>query len=342
MDGFDRATALRDMRQALSGPPGGRTEALRALADLVLHGTVPPFAEPALALLDGLQPEVQHGWTRLRTRYRLRRVLRASRHTPDGFLLELNRRYAGHEDADRSWAEALLFEWFLDDLRRAYGTPSGSRRRTSRCLVLLDNVDSELGSAFMRLLLEARRAADAPDPLLVLAAAGSYPRALEDHAWGGTRSRVRIPGAGRATRRPSGPSPSCGAEHRAVARSEPARSGAAGRRCPAGGRALGAAAAAGQRGDLARLGGPRTHPGPARRHRPDPGRPAGVPRGRRLGRAAAPDPGPAGRSWRRCWSGCCPSTSTRNSPACWSRPPPPSTSLGPRPWSSSTATRART
>ncbi|MDT0545137.1 MULTISPECIES: ATP-binding protein [Streptomyces] len=192
VDGIDRDTAVRDMADALAGPDSRRLEVLGRLADAVA-GMVgaPGLAGAALPLL----PEWQRGWGRLRTRLRLRRIRSTAPQQPyDTFLLELNRRYGAGEDDERKRAEAVLFAAFLDDLRRAYGTRSGDRRRTSRCLVLLDNVDSPLGSDFLELLLEARREADAADPLVVMAAAGSYPRVFEDHAWGGAPQPGAYPG----------------------------------------------------------------------------------------------------------------------------------------------------
>ncbi|MFD8380920.1 ATP-binding protein [Streptomyces sp. NPDC059679] len=192
VDGIDRDTAVRDMADALAGPESRRLEVLGRLAEAVSSAVgAPGLVGAALPLL----PDWQRGWGRLRTRRRLRRIRRtAPQQSHDTFLLELNQRYGAGEDEERKRAEAVLFAAFLDDLRRAYRTRGGDRRRTSRCLVLLDNVDSTLGSDFLEHLLEARREADDPDPLVVVAAAGSYPRVFEDHAWGGAPQPGAYPG----------------------------------------------------------------------------------------------------------------------------------------------------
>ncbi|KUJ64760.1 hypothetical protein ACZ90_55975 [Streptomyces albus subsp. albus] len=191
VEGSGRDAAVRDMADALGGSDSRRAEVLGRMADAAAAIGVPGLLNAALLLL----PEWQRGWARLRTRWRLARIRRTMPELPpDTFLLALNRRYGAQEDEERKRAEAVLFEAFLDDLRRAYGTRRGDRRRTTRCLLLLDNVDSPLGSDFLELLLEARRAADAPDPLVVLAAAGSYPKVFQDHAWGGVAQRGGYPG----------------------------------------------------------------------------------------------------------------------------------------------------
>ncbi|USA02972.1 ATP-binding protein [Streptomyces lydicamycinicus] len=193
MDAADRDAAVRQMEEALVGPPGSRSEVINQLATYAATVLGAPTAvTAALPLL----PEWRRHWVRLRVRWQLARIRRRSRGggSVDGFLVDLNQRYGDREAAERQRAEAVLFDAFLDDLRRAYGSRGGDKRRTTQCLVLLDNVDSPLGNDFLKALLDARRKAGAADPLLVLATAGSYPAALEGFAFGGPRRPGALPG----------------------------------------------------------------------------------------------------------------------------------------------------
>ncbi|MFF8785316.1 ATP-binding protein [Streptomyces sp. NPDC015125] len=193
MEAADRDAAVRQMEAALVGPPSSRSEVINQLATYAATVLGAPTAvTAALPLL----PEWRRHWVRLRVRWQLARIRRRSRGggSVDGFLIDLNQRYGDREEAERQRAEAVLFDAFLDDLRRAYGSRGGDKRRTTQCLVLLDNVDSPLGNDFLKALLDARRKAGAPDPLLVLATAGSYPAALEGFAFGGPRRPGVLPG----------------------------------------------------------------------------------------------------------------------------------------------------
>ncbi|MFE6779611.1 ATP-binding protein [Streptomyces sp. NPDC057702] len=190
VDGTARGNAVRDMERALSHPPADRGEVLGRLAEAAAALGAPALVRAALLLL----PEWQGGWARLRTRWRLARLRRGSPQQPVGtFLLALNGRYGAQEESERKRAEAVLFQAFVDDLCRAY-EGRRARRRTTRCLVLLDNVDCPLGDEFLRLLLEARQSAPPTDPLVVLAAAGSYPDVLKTFSWGGPPQPGGYPG----------------------------------------------------------------------------------------------------------------------------------------------------
>ncbi|MFE1775327.1 ATP-binding protein [Streptomyces sp. NPDC059008] len=193
MDAADRDAAVRQMEEALVGPPSSRTEVINQLA---MYAATVLGAPTAVTAALPLLPEWRRHWARLRVRWRLARIQRRSRGagSVDGFLIDLNQRYGDREEAERQRAEAVLFDAFLDDLRRAYGSRGGDKRRTTQCLVLLDNVDSPLGNDFLRALLDARRKGGTPDPLLVLATAGSYPAALESFAFGGPRRPGALPG----------------------------------------------------------------------------------------------------------------------------------------------------
>lgn len=193
MEAADRDAAVRQMEAALVGPPSSRSDVINQLATYAATVLGAPTAvTAALPLL----PEWRRHWARLRVRWQLARIRRRSRGagSVDGFLIDLNQRYGDREEAERQRAEAVLFDAFLDDLRRSYGSRGGDKRRTTQCLVLLDNVDSPLGNDFLKALLDARRKAGAPDPLLVLATAGSYPAALEGFAFGGPRRTGALPG----------------------------------------------------------------------------------------------------------------------------------------------------
>ncbi|MFI1738375.1 ATP-binding protein [Streptomyces sioyaensis] len=193
VEAADRDAAVRQMEAALVGPPSSRSEVINQLATYAATVLGAPTAvTAALPLL----PEWQRHWARLRVRWRLARIRSRSREagSVDGFLIDLNQRYGDREAAERQRAEAVLFDAFLDDLQRAYGSRGGDKRRTTQCLVLLDNVDSPLGNDFLKALLDARRKAQAPDSLLVLATAGSYPAALEGFAFGGPRRPGALPG----------------------------------------------------------------------------------------------------------------------------------------------------
>ncbi|MER0242568.1 ATP-binding protein [Streptomyces sp. HSW2009] len=190
VDGTARDRAVREMEQALAGPPDQRTDSLATFADAAATLGAPALVRAALLLL----PQWRGGWAKLRTRWRLARLRRSAPHQPvSTFLLALNSRYGAQEESQRERAEAVLFRAFVDDLCRAY-QGRGARRRTTRCLVLLDNVDCPLGDQFLRHLLEARRRVDGDDPLLVVACAGSYPEVLKTFSWGGPPPPGGYPG----------------------------------------------------------------------------------------------------------------------------------------------------
>jgi hypothetical protein len=93
-----------------------------------------------------------------------------------GFLVRANRLYHG-DPVQRRRVEGMLFDAFRADLVAAYATTR--HRRTSACLITLDNVDTELGDTLLELLLAAREEPGAaPDPLLVVAAARRAPGEL--------------------------------------------------------------------------------------------------------------------------------------------------------------------
>lgn len=98
---------------------------------------------------------------------------RGQQQDPVDVLVDLNRRAANKPVADDQHEVAeLLWAAFLADLR--YGFRKWSTTRTLNCVILLDNVDSPAGLAFLEGLMRARRQHDAhteddPDPLTVVA-----------------------------------------------------------------------------------------------------------------------------------------------------------------------------
>lgn len=82
-----------------------------------------------------------------------------------------------------TWSDAevatALCAALLTDLRTGFNK-HGGRGRTTNCLVLLDDVDTEVGTGFLELLARCRRESppdQGPDPLVVVAARGWQPDA---------------------------------------------------------------------------------------------------------------------------------------------------------------------
>ncbi|SEN29299.1 hypothetical protein SAMN05216267_1003242 [Actinacidiphila rubida] len=180
----DRPAAIAEMQTLLQGPDR---------QELSLE-TVQPLLDGAAAVSGGLLP----GWVtqivpvirstqRLQAKVRLRRRIAQASHDVGGpragadFLVSVNQLFHGYPEQQRE-AQRLLLEGFLADLRAAYETRAGHGRRTTHCLVLLDNADGELGEELMQLLLDARGGVPGrpgrTDPLLVLATARRTPETL--------------------------------------------------------------------------------------------------------------------------------------------------------------------
>lgn len=196
IDARDRDTALRQMQETLSGPRRTRTEAGQQLAGLAASlMSLPSVVTAALPLL----PLGERGWARAVTQARLWRLRRSGPgHGADAasardFCVDLNHAYNGMDEEKRAVAERVLFDAFLDDLRRVYAR--GGRRGHTACpLVLLDNADSPLGGQVLRSLLEARERDGRRDPLAVLVTAGSYPETLQDVEFGWRHETGGYPG----------------------------------------------------------------------------------------------------------------------------------------------------
>ncbi len=158
------------------------------------YESLQPLLDGAAAFAGGLLP----GWVTqiipvVRSTQRLQARIRISRRSTQAskdvggpragtdFLVGVNHLFHGHPQQQKD-AERLLFEAFLADLRAVYESRSGHKQRTAHCLVLLDNVDSELGESFLQRLLDSRNGvpgrAGRHDPLLVVGTARRSPEAL--------------------------------------------------------------------------------------------------------------------------------------------------------------------
>ncbi|MGH3624360.1 MAG: hypothetical protein ACRDQ5_21680 [Sciscionella sp.] len=97
------------------------------------------------------------------------------RNDPIDMLVDLNRWATDLEDdGNRQRIDELLWAAFLADLRAEFGRGRRADERSLNCVVLLDNVDTELGRRFLNQLVRARRqraagGQDDADPLTVVA-----------------------------------------------------------------------------------------------------------------------------------------------------------------------------
>jgi hypothetical protein len=191
VDLSSRETAVQQMKDALS-TQGARSER----GSSQLQGVVEALAETAATVLGApdwavapalrLLPGWGEDWAGLRVRRRLARIRREGGSGPvDDFVVTLNRLYHESERTERREAEEVLFDAFLADLQRAYTTRRGDHDRTSNCLLLLDNADSQLGDDVLDLLLRARDKPGVAAPLLTLATAAARPEALVRREAGG-------------------------------------------------------------------------------------------------------------------------------------------------------------
>ena len=201
-----RKAAARAMVRALAPAPadGGDGAFLGRLVEAAGMLGVPAPLRAPLLLVPGGRRALALGLARLR----LGRALRDSRHRSYlDYLVDLKKRF--HDPATRRSAEQDLARAFLDDLCRAYGRGHAARVHDTRCLVLLDNAEHQLGGDLLELLLDARQAreegpdgqpprpgepAGRTDPLVVLAAAAAYPKALKKPALGYKPEPGRYPG----------------------------------------------------------------------------------------------------------------------------------------------------
>ncbi|MGW7081989.1 ATP-binding protein [Streptomyces sp. NPDC054871] len=178
VDPANRAAARRQLDQELAGTPRRWLDIVNQVAQIAASFLgLPSGVSNALQLL----PLGEQGWLWGRVRWKLASIRRRSTAISSAldFLIELNLAYNSGADEDRARTERIACEVFLHDLRRRYA----KRAWAVRCLILLDNADNALGGEVLRLLLEKRHAA-APDPLVVLATAGSYPETLQNVEYG--------------------------------------------------------------------------------------------------------------------------------------------------------------
>ncbi|WP_433889145.1 ATP-binding protein [Streptomyces sp. CA-111067] len=180
----DRGAAVNQMRTLLQGTATQdySYESLQPLLESVAGvagGMLPGWVTQIVPLIRSTQ--------RLQARTRInRRVARAARDVGGpragaDFLVGVNRLFRGYPEQQKE-AQRLLLDAFLADLRDAYLHRSGHQRRTAHCLLLLDNVDSDLGESFLQLLLDVRRGTQfkpaRTDPLLIVSAARHQPESL--------------------------------------------------------------------------------------------------------------------------------------------------------------------
>jgi hypothetical protein len=94
-------------------------------------------------------------------------------------LVDLNRRFRAGSELEREDAEQIVLRAFLEELRDQFLSGWKSLERTVNCLLLLDNVDSQVGQSFLDLLLRerCRNAVQGPgrcDPLLLVVTSGRW------------------------------------------------------------------------------------------------------------------------------------------------------------------------
>ncbi|WP_208882286.1 ATP-binding protein [Streptomyces armeniacus] len=182
VDLSSRERAVQQLREALEAPRGQRGDRLQGVLEAFAEAAATVMGAPNFAVAPALRllpTSMGARGVSLATRQRLARIRRQQGGRPvNDFIVNLNMLYNDRESAERERAEQVLFDAFVADLQQAYGTRSAQRKRTTNCLLLLDNADSPLGGQFLEPLLRAREKAECRDPLLVLATAASRPEAL--------------------------------------------------------------------------------------------------------------------------------------------------------------------
>ncbi|MBC9713156.1 ATP-binding protein [Streptomyces sp. TRM66268-LWL] len=167
----DRPAARAQLRRELTRPSSGLLEDASQVASAAgaLTG-IPALLTNALNVL----PVALKGLRRFALSWRLYRIFHPGAvESALDLLVTLNYAYQNNTSRDREGVQKVVGELFVQCLRRAYHRKDWA----VRCLLLLDNVDSPLGAELLRLLLD-ERTAQRPDPLVILAAAGSYPTNL--------------------------------------------------------------------------------------------------------------------------------------------------------------------
>ncbi|GAA3487982.1 hypothetical protein [Streptomyces cremeus] len=174
LDPTQRERAVQQLRQALDAgrAPWRYRPVLDALVETLGAATgMPGYVMGVVPLARGMEKAVAlHRTDRL-----IRKAAKASDEERSersaDFLVRLNNRFRHGSARHREQVEELLVGALLGDLRQAYG----DQNRTLRCVLLLDDADSEGGAAdaFLTRLAAVRSASDRPDPLLVVATARS-------------------------------------------------------------------------------------------------------------------------------------------------------------------------
>ncbi|MDI3388327.1 hypothetical protein QIS99_19265 [Streptomyces sp. B-S-A8] len=181
-DPANRVRAVRQIRAALDA--GRAEEESGALLMALVESAATIAGLPALAM--AVLPMLRGGrtaWARARHQRRLRQVEhrlgRGEAASPEEFLVSLNHGFRHGTAANRAEAEEVLLRAFLADLHRTYADADGGHRPLG-CLVLLDDIDNDLGDAFLEAVDAARQARGEPDPLVIVATARSRPPFLEN------------------------------------------------------------------------------------------------------------------------------------------------------------------
>ncbi|MDI3404708.1 ATP-binding protein [Streptomyces cavernicola] len=170
VDHMGREDARRAMAEALAIPLGKRLATAIEVGQIAgpLVG-LPPLATAVLQLIP--LAERTRAWGRMQTALGTRTSLTSTVSALDK-LVAVSSDYHVTERGAQGRAEREIFDTFLTDLVRAYE----GKEWAARCLLLLDNVDNPLGRRFLA-LLDAARTPHPGDPLVVIAATGSYPGA---------------------------------------------------------------------------------------------------------------------------------------------------------------------
>ncbi|MFT7840432.1 hypothetical protein Q5530_30185 [Saccharothrix sp. BKS2] len=183
----------------LAGDPGDRDGALAELRDLMSEDHLLERHRPRVLELVRLvgEPDGLPGWapsatgvllhgldwfSRRRLLRAVRQVTRGAPRDPRDLPAALDRVDRG-SPADRRAVDNTLFDAFLADLHRHFTGRADHPRRSARCAVLLDNVHTGEGKAFLTSYLAAReRSAAVGDHVAVIATSRTWNTDWDD-AW---------------------------------------------------------------------------------------------------------------------------------------------------------------
>jgi hypothetical protein len=161
---------LEERLRTLLRGKGGSSDALGPLKDMV--SSVPEIGSLLRSLISAFELIIR----RPVVTDLLHRKARAwlSGRLKSGNIFDLARDHNSRGRVRAEFAEALLCQALLEDLARSW-----SKHRFPRnCLLLLDNADTPAGDAFLKALIAARTERTEADPLVVVAASSTWPRAV--------------------------------------------------------------------------------------------------------------------------------------------------------------------